>query len=129
MACGAAASTTTIQGLKRVVAVLRIASGNNDVAWETAPGQIVAMGATMRSLRITLDVQNERIDDQAREAVALKAKAAQLQVIADKARAQRDAALRKLSDMAVTPGTRSDMMTLLNEANAALDLVRSAEGV
>lgn len=109
-----------------VVIALKQASGNDDVTWQTAPGQIVALGESNRRLKDSIDQQNATIDEMARQAVALKAKAAELQKIADKARAQRQAALNRLSDMAITPGTRSDCMILLKEANEALDLVRSA---
>lgn len=109
-----------------VVGALREASGNSDVTWKTAPGQIVALGESNRALKQSIDQQNATIDEMARQAVALKAKAAELQRIADRARAQRQAALDRLSDMAITPGTRSDCMVLLKEANDALDLVREA---
>lgn len=111
-----------------VVIALRQASGNEDVKWKTAPGQIIAMGESNRALKGQIEVQNMRIDEMAAEAVRLKAHASELKRIADKAQAQRQAALKRLSDMAITPGTRQDCIQLLNEADAALNLVRSAGG-
>ena len=109
-----------------VVAAVREASGNPDAGWVTAAGQIRAMGAERRTLRFELDEQNRRIDEMAAEAVRLRAKAADLRRIADRAEAQRKAALERLSDMAITPGTRDDCLTLLREAETALDLVYEA---
>lgn len=108
------------------LAATRKASGNRDLPWNLAPGQITAMGETINLLHDRVEVQNRAIDDMAAEAVRLRAKAAELKKIADKAEAQRSAALRRLSDMAITPGTRDDCMTLLSEAEDALDLVREA---
>ena len=86
----------------------------------------LALGDERRSLRVDLDTQTQHVDAMAREAVRLRARNAELQAIADKAEAQRSAALRRLSDLAITPGTRSDCETLLREANEALELVRQA---
>lgn len=109
-----------------VVEATRTASGNPEVTWKTAAGQIIALGDSNRSLKSEIVVQNEAIDDLAREAIRLRKKAADLQLIADKAKAQRRVALLALSDMALTPGTREDCLTLLREAEDALDLVRGA---
>ena len=78
------------------------------------------------SLRAELDNQSQAIDDMAREAVRLRKKADEMKVIAAKAQAQRQAALRQLSDMSITPGTRDDCLALLKEANEALDIAREA---
>lgn len=109
-----------------VVLAVREASDNPEVTWETVPGQVVALGESNRRLKDGIARQNARIDDLAREAVRLKAETAELQRIADKARAQRKAALTRLSDMAATPGTRNDCAVLLQEAETALDVVREA---
>lgn len=109
-----------------VVLAVQAASGNDDVEWHTVPGQVIAMGESNRAMKIKLTAQSQAIDEMAREAVRLKAKAAELKRIADKAQAQRKAALERLSDMAITPGTRSDMVVLLREAEAALDTVAEA---
>lgn len=109
-----------------VVVALKEASDNQTVTWATAPGQIIALGESVHSLKASIAEQNATIDEMAKQAVALKAKAADLKKIADKAQAQRQAALTRLSDMAITPGTRSDCMVLLKEAEDALDTVRSA---
>lgn len=102
------------------------ASGNERVKWDTVAGQIVALGESNRALKGSIEAQNVAIDEMAAEAVRLKAKAVELKAIADKAEAQRAAALRKLSNMAITPGSRNDCLQLLREAEQALDLVRSA---
>lgn len=94
--------------------------------WATAPGQIIALGEANRALKTSVAEQNRAIDDMAREAVRLKARAKELKAIADKAQAQRKSALTRLSDLTITPGTRSDCITLLREAEEALNLVRSA---
>ena len=108
-----------------VVISLREASGNDKVEWSTAAGQIVAMGESARAKDAAIAIQNERIDDMARRAVAARAKAEELRQIAAKAEAQKASALRRLSDMAAKPGTRADCMTLIREADEALNLVRS----
>lgn len=110
----------------QVVLALRTASDNPKADWKTAPGQIIALGESNRSLKVAIDDSNSRIDLMAEEAVRLRARADELQEIARKAEAQRRAAYAKLSDMAITPGTRDDCMQLLREAEAALDLVREA---
>lgn len=102
------------------------ASDNRDTTNETAIGQIRAIGDSNRSLRAELDNQSQAIDDMAREAVRLRKKADEMKVIAAKAQAQRQAALRQLSDMSITPGTRDDCLALLKEANEALDIAREA---
>ena len=111
---------------KAVVIAVRNASGNEDADWKTAPGQIVALGESNRKLKESVARQNEAVNELAREAVRLKARAAELKLIADRARSQRKAALERLSDMSITPGTREDCTQLLEEAEEALDLVRSA---
>jgi len=110
-----------------VVIALREASGNDKVAWDTAAGQIVAMGESAKAKDAAIAIQNERIDDLARRAVQARARADELRRIADRAEAQKASALRRLSSMAATPGTRSDCMTLIREADEALNLVREAE--
>lgn len=109
----------------KVVLAISHATGQ-PADWSTAPGQIVALGEGIRARDDAIAASNQRIDDMAREAVRLRAKAAELKRIADKAAAQRASALKRLSDMSITPGTRSDCMTLLKEAEDALDLVREA---
>lgn len=109
-----------------VVLAIRQASENEEVTWQTASGQVIAMGESNRSLKAAVARQNQTIDDMAKEAVRLKAKAADLKKIADRAEAQRQSALRRLSDMSITPGTREDCMVLLKEAEEALNLVREA---
>lgn len=109
----------------KVVLALEHATGA-DADWKTAPGQIIALGESVRQRDAAIRATNQRIDEMAAEAVRLKARAAELKRIADKAQAQRAAALRGLSDMAATPGTRADCMLLLREAEAALDMVREA---
>lgn len=109
-----------------VLNATRAASDNPKLKWEGVAGQVTALGESNRTLKMSLDMQNDRIDDMAREAVRLRAKSAELQKIADKAEAQRASALKRLSDMGATPGTRSDCLALLREAEEALDLVREA---
>lgn len=109
-----------------VVKATKAASGNDKLDWKTTPGQIVALGQTVNGLKLSIAAQNERIDDMAAEAVQLKARASELKRIADQAQAQRRTALSRLSNLSITPGTRSDCMALLKEAENALDLVRSA---
>lgn len=99
---------------------------NEDVTDETAIGQVRALGDSHRELRAEVEDTNQRLDEMAAEAVRLRARAEELQRIAAKAEAMRRAALARLSDMAITPGTREDMEALLEEANAALDIAREA---
>lgn len=109
-----------------VLHATREASDNPGLRFKETPGQIVAMGDTIADLTHSVKIQNQAIDELARERIRLKAKAAELKIIADKAQAQRRAALERLSDMATTPGTRDDCMQLLREAETALDLVAQA---
>lgn len=111
-----------------VVMAVQAASGNDDVTWETAPGQIVALGDSNRRLKDSIAVQNASIDEMAREAIRLRKHASEMQAIAAKARAQRASALARLSDMQASPGTRADCLQLLAEAEAALDLAQEALG-
>jgi len=117
----------TLQGEAGVVLeATRQAADNPDLEWAQAPGQIVALGESRRTLLVSVDRQNQRINELAADAVAARAEAAELQRLADRAQAQRRAALDMLSDMSATPGTRGDCMQLLAEAEEALDLVRGA---
>lgn len=109
-----------------VVMATQAASGNDGVRWDTTPGQIVALGESNRRLKESITVQNEAIDDLARREVAAKAEAKRLTEIAKKAEAQRASALRRLSDLSLAPGTRQDCLTLLAEAEEALDLAHGA---
>lgn len=114
------------RGADAVVIALRTASGNPKSDWKTAPGQIIALGEANRSLKIAIDDSNSRIDLMAQEAVRLRARSEELQEIARRAEAQRRAAYARLSDMAITPGTRDDCLILLREAEEALNVVREA---
>jgi hypothetical protein len=107
-----------------VLASLRIAADNPGLKMKDAPGQAVALGESVRALKVSIAQQNESIAQMAREAVRLRANAARLREIADKAQAQRQSAFAKLSDLSITPGTRDDCMTLLREADEALNIAR-----
>ena len=109
-----------------VLVATRSASDNPKLGWKETPGQIVALGESNRALKGAISLQNKAIDELAREAVRLRARAAELKRIADKAEAQRTGALRRLADLTITPGTRGDCMKLLSEAETALDLVKEA---
>jgi len=109
-----------------VVVKLQEASGNPKVEWSTAAGQITALGESNRALSQSIAIQNDRIDDMGRKAVALRARAAELKAIADRAEAQKASALKRLSQAIVTPGTRSDCMALIREADDVLDQIREA---
>ena len=109
-----------------VVLATQHASGNGKVTWGTTPGQIIAIGESNRALKASVQIQNEAIDDMARREVAAKAEAKRLTEIARKAEAQRASALRRLSDMSLAPGTRTDCLALLKEAEDALDIAHTA---
>lgn len=89
-----------------------------------ATGQIITVGKANRRLNGAIDASNMRIDEMTAEAVRLRARWAELRAIADKAEALRRAAYARLSDMAASPDTRSDCLTLLREADDALNIVR-----
>jgi hypothetical protein len=110
----------------QVIVATREASGNEDMGAKQVVGQIVALGNSNRSLKVALDNQTEAVNKLAQEAVRLRAEASELRKIADRAKAQRQAALDRLSDLSITPGTREDCLTLLSEANEALDLIYSS---
>ena len=65
-----------------VVGVLRVASGNPDVEWPTAKGQIVALGESRKALKLAVDIQTQAVDEWAREAADRKAEAAEIVIIA-----------------------------------------------
>lgn len=118
--------TTLTAEAGKVLSATRQAADNPDLKWKGTAGQIVALGESNKALKGEIVATNLRIDEMARQAVAAKAHAAEMVKIAEKARAQRAAALRQLSDLAATPGTRDDCMALLREAEDALDLVYGA---
>lgn len=109
-----------------VLASLRIAADNPKLTMKDAPGQAIALGESVRALHFRIEQQNAGIDQMAREAVRARAEARELRAIADKAQAQRQSALRKLSDLSITPGARDDCMQLLRESEEALDIAREA---
>ena len=121
----AALSELTAQAAT-VLSATKEAADNPDLKWAGTAGQIVALGASNRALKGEIVATNLRIDEMARQAVAAKAHAAEMVKIAEKAKAQRAAALRKLSDLAMTPGTRDDCLALLREAEDALDIAYDA---
>ncbi len=110
-----------------VVSAIQRAAGH-PVKWKNAAAEVDAMGGLIVQQREAIAETNQRVNDMAREAVRLKARADELRAIAEKAEAQRRAAYARLSDMAATPGTRSDCETLLREADEALNIVREASG-
>lgn len=105
-----------------VVIALRTASGNPKVRWENAASQTLVLGDAKRQWQATAVRQGEQITAMAAEAERLREQGRKLQQLADAAQAKRAAALRKLSDMAATPGERADCQVLLKEAEEALDL-------
>lgn len=107
-----------------VVLRTRDAADNPKLTWALVPGQIVALGESNKRLKGAIEDQNATIDQWAREAAERRAEAGEWKRIADKAQAQRQSVLKRLSRDAVTPGTRDDCMTLLQEAETALDLAR-----
>ena len=109
-----------------VIEATKVASGNAGLRADTTPGQIVAMGQSIHDLKASVALQNEAIDELARREVAAKAEAARLTEIARRAEAQRASALRRLSDMSLTPGTRSDCVQLVREAEDALNIAYAA---
>jgi len=80
------------------------------------------MGGSIRSLRVTIQDQNNGIESMAQEAQRLRGKAAELKEVADRARAQRASALRRLGDLAVAPGVKKDCEALVKDAEDALDI-------
>lgn len=111
---------------KTVLIATRDASDNPSLKWSDVASQVDNLGQSNRQFQAAIIEQNASIDQMAAEAVKLKAKASELRKIADTAQLQRKAALEKLNEMAITPGTRGNCEMLLKEANTALDLVREA---
>lgn len=107
-----------------VLVAISQASDNPDVRWKSAAGQVLALGDSNRDLKQAIEVQNSTIAEMASEAVRLRAKAADMKQIADRARAQRASALRRLSDLSAPPPVRRDCELLVREANQALDMLR-----
>lgn len=109
---------------------LRLAAEQPRLRWADAPAAARALGNSRRVLRVAITTQNAAIDEQAREAVRLRAEAEELQAIARRAEAQRRTAVARLTELAARPGTDPATLTgcqqLLAEAEAALDLVREA---
>lgn len=109
-----------------IVLAIRMAAGNSDVTLETAAGQVVALGESNKNLKFELGRQNDAIDEMARQAVQAGREREELARLLAKAKAQREGALRRLSDLSITPGTRSDCLLLLEEANQATVILRDA---
>lgn len=109
--------------VSNLVTAVQVASDNKDVTIDTAAGQIVLLGDSNKTLKFEIQKQNQRLDDMAAEAVKLKSKAKELQIIADKARSQKAAALKKLSDLTIDPEIKRDCETLVREADRALDII------
>lgn len=109
-----------------VLIALRSASDNPDLKWKDAPGQAIALGESVKDMKAQTATQNQRINDMAAEAIRLRSEASVLREIVRKAKAQRRASVSRLSDLTISPGTREDCMTLLKEAEEALDLAREA---
>lgn len=106
-----------------MLTAIKHASDNEDVTFKSAPDQILAIGDSNRVLKISLDQQNAKINEMAKEAIRLKADQKRLEEIANKAIAQRKTALEQLNKKAITPGKIQDCKLLVQEAEEALDLV------
>jgi len=109
-----------------VLAATRVASSNPELNWESVPGQVIALGEDRRDLEASVARLNRTVLEMAEDAVRLRAEAAERTRIAERARAQRDAAYKRLGDLSITPATRTDCMQLLREAEEAIDLLRQA---
>lgn len=106
-----------------VLSATKQAADNPDLTWTDTAGQIVALGASNRALKDAIKANNETIAELARRAVRNRATAQERLRIAEKAEAQRKAAIRKLSDMTITPAERDDCMTMLRDSEDAADTV------
>lgn len=108
--------------IKTVVTAIQIASDNKKVTWKSAAQQILALGDSNRSLKISIEKQNKSISDMMHESIQLKKDKKELEALVAKAQAQRAAAVKDLATRAKTPGSREDCKLLIKEAEEALDL-------
>lgn len=109
-----------------VLSALRTVSGNDGLKWKDAPAQVLHVGDANRQLKLEIADTNQTLTAMAEEAVRLRGQAAAAVEIAQKAEAQRKAALATLKKRSVTPAQRKDSEALLKDVNAALDLVYEA---
>lgn len=112
--------------VNNIVVAVQVASDNKTINVDTAAGQIVLLGDSNRTMKVQIEEQNRRLDEMVEEAILLKKKNAELKMLADKARAQKEAALRELGDLAIAPAKKRDCETLVKEADRALNLLREA---
>ena len=109
-----------------IVDVTRTASDNPDLKRKHVVGQIRALGSAHRQIKIELEQQNITLEEMAREAQRAKARSVEWKRIAEKARLQRDAALRELSEIALSPAEQENCEATLAEANRVLEMVHGA---
>lgn len=102
---------------------VRGAADNPKLIWRDTAEQVRLLGEAKKAWQSTATLQSERIAGMGKEAARLKLLGAAERAKAEKAIAQRNGALVKLDNLALTPGERADLQGQLNAAVAALDLV------
>lgn len=105
----------------RVVASVRIASGNPKLKWEDTADQVEAIGAALTQWRGAAKTQSDLIDTMGRDSARLRAENA---VLAEKVAAlirKRDGLIARLEQDALDPGDRADCWAQIREAEDALN--------
>lgn len=112
---------------KRVIVdAVKRASENDKTTWASAAQQIDEVAKSRRTIRLELDDNNRRLDDQAAELVRLKADREKLRALLAKADARREQAQKMLSAINITPAMEADALALDREARKAQDILRNA---
>lgn len=117
---------TLSEQMTTIIVSIQEASGNDKVNVKTAAGQVYILGQDKKNIEMELAKTNSKLDEMAAEAVRLKEQNKVLQELANKARAQKEAALKELGDLTISPEKKRDCETLVREADRALDLLYKA---
>jgi hypothetical protein len=107
----------------RVLASVRIASGNPKLKWEQTADQVEALDASLTEWRGTARTQSALIDTMGRDAARLRAENAALAEKVKALNAKRAALVARLSEDALEPGDRADCWAQLRATEDALNLL------
>jgi hypothetical protein len=102
---------------------VREVSSNPKLDWKNAHVQVRMLGDARDNWRNATTIQRQHIQALAAESERLKKLSADAQARARKAIAQREEAMRRLDQEALTPGERSDCARQMREAQDVLDSI------
>ncbi len=85
--------------------------------------QINNLGDSHRTIKLSLVNTNKKLEDMALEAIKLKKDKADLQLIVDKAKAQRAHAQKRIASEILTPSESKDCEGLISDAERVIDMI------